>query len=77
MVLQLLLVFETLGAYIAFEALTLLQVRILMHFELLLGLEEFREHLGGNLCISMLTGIGSSQDVSEIDMEVMEEVLGA
>jgi len=45
--------------------------------ELLLGLEEFREHLGGNLCISMLTGIGSSQDVSEIDMEVMEEVLGA
>ena len=41
MVLQLLLVLETLGAYITFEALALLQVRILMHFELLLGLEYF------------------------------------
>ena len=31
------------------------------------GLEEFREHLGGRLTITLLRGIGSSVDVHEID----------
>ncbi len=39
--------------------------------DLLLGLDEFREHLGGNLCISMLTAVGNSIDVNEIDHKIM------
>ena len=35
------------------------------------GLEEFREHLGGNLTIMLLHGIGRPFDVHEIDRDVM------
>jgi 3-dehydroquinate synthase len=35
------------------------------------GLEEFREHLGGNLTIMMLRGIGQPFDVHEIDRDAM------
>jgi 3-dehydroquinate synthase len=31
------------------------------------GLEEFREHLGGELTVTMLTGIGSGREVHEVD----------
>ncbi|KDM91178.1 hypothetical protein EA58_13595 [Photobacterium galatheae] len=31
------------------------------------GLEEFRQHLGGQLCIPLLTAIGTDQEVHEID----------
>ena len=41
----------------------------------LLGIEEFREHLGGKLTITLLKGIGTKQDVHEIDMEIMGAVL--
>lgn len=34
---------------------------------LLAGLEEFRQHLGGKLCITMLTGLGTAIEVDEID----------
>lgn len=34
---------------------------------LLRGLEEFRQHLGGELCITLLTGIGKTVEVSHID----------
>ena len=37
------------------------------------ALAGFREHLGGALCITMLTGAGSAKEVSEIDEAVMEE----
>lgn len=34
---------------------------------LLCGLEEFRQHLGGELCITLLTGIGKTVEVNQID----------
>ncbi|MGK0133899.1 3-dehydroquinate synthase family protein, partial [Pseudomonas aeruginosa] len=41
----------------------------------LLGLEEFRQHLGGQLSIPMLSGIGASVDLHEIDDGLMEQAL--
>jgi len=38
---------------------------------ILLGLEEFREHLGGRLTIMLLRSIGAPFDVHEIDADVM------
>ena len=35
--------------------------------ELLQGLEEFREHLGGELCITLLRGIGRAHEVNAMD----------
>jgi len=35
--------------------------------ELLRGLEEFREHLGGELCITLLRGIGRAHEVNAMD----------
>ncbi|VAW51421.1 3-dehydroquinate synthase [hydrothermal vent metagenome] len=39
--------------------------------QLLRGLEEFRQHLGGELCITLLTGIGKTTDVNNIDSKCM------
>ncbi|MHA6194971.1 3-dehydroquinate synthase [Pseudomonas wadenswilerensis] len=41
----------------------------------LLGLEEFRQHLGGQLSIPLLNGIGGSIDLHEIDDRLMEQAL--
>ncbi|QXI26025.1 3-dehydroquinate synthase [Pseudomonas vanderleydeniana] len=41
----------------------------------LLGLEEFRQHLGGELSIPMLSRMGESLDVHEIDPALMEQAL--
>ncbi|TNF84782.1 3-dehydroquinate synthase [Pseudomonas sp. ICMP22404] len=41
----------------------------------LLGLEEFRRHLGGQLSIPMLNRIGESLDLHEIDAARMEQAL--
>ncbi|MGD8216654.1 3-dehydroquinate synthase [Pseudomonas thivervalensis] len=41
----------------------------------LLGLEEFRQHLGGQLSIPMLSRIGESVDLHEIDPARMEQAL--
>ena len=38
---------------------------------LLAGLEEFRQHLGGRLTVTMLEGIGDPKDVHQIDREAM------
>ncbi|EJL01791.1 3-dehydroquinate synthase [Pseudomonas fluorescens Q2-87] len=43
--------------------------------QVLLGLEEFRQHLGGQLSIPMLNRIGESVDVHEIDTARMEQAL--
>ena len=49
-----------------------------LSFDLLLrGLEEFREHLGGELTITVLRGIGQPFDVHQIDAKVMEAALKA
>lgn len=39
------------------------------------GLEEFREHLGGELTITLLSGIGDKQDVHSIDINLMKEAI--
>ena len=38
---------------------------------ILAGLEEFREHLGGDLCITLLEGIGRSLEVHEMDPQLI------
>jgi 3-dehydroquinate synthase len=40
------------------------------------GLEEFREHLGGSLSVTLLTGIGRGREVQQIDAGVVEEAIG-
>jgi 3-dehydroquinate synthase len=42
---------------------------------LLAGLEEFREHLGGALTITLLSGLGSSVDVSTMDSGLIKEAI--
>ena len=44
--------------------------------EVLTGLSRFREHLGGELCITMPLDGGKSMEVSEIDDNVMAKVMG-
>ena len=43
---------------------------------LLEGLREFREHLGGELHVTLLRGIGHSLEVSSIDQTLMLEAVG-
>lgn len=40
---------------------------------LLLGLEEFREHLGGKLTITLLDGIGKGEEVHEMDDSLIQQ----
>lgn len=40
---------------------------------ILQGLEEFREHLGGELTITLLTGLGSGEEVHEIDADILKQ----
>lgn len=40
---------------------------------LLQGLEEFREHLGGKLTITLLDGIGKGVEVHEMDSKLIQE----
>lgn len=54
---------EALGLPIAHEALS--------HPRLLDGLDEFREHLGGDLTITLLREVGSPFDVNDIDRGLM------
>ncbi len=42
---------------------------------LLHGLQEFREHLGGQLTIMLLTGIGQGLEVHTIDEALMAEAV--
>lgn len=44
---------------------------------LLAGLDEFREHLGGTLCITFPRGLGHKQDVHTINRALMTEVMGS
>ena len=39
------------------------------------GLEEFRQHLGGRLTLTMLRGIGDPIEVHEVDQSVMREAI--
>ncbi|MGB7394985.1 MAG: 3-dehydroquinate synthase [Pricia sp.] len=42
---------------------------------LLQGIEEFREHLGGQLTITLISRIGEKKDVHEIDNSLMKKAL--
>jgi 3-dehydroquinate synthase len=42
---------------------------------ILRGLEEFREHLGGDLCVTLVTEIGTGVEVGEIDPTAVEKAL--
>lgn len=44
-------------------------------FQILAGLEEFREHLGGELTITLLKGIGSGVEVHEMDSQKIIEAI--
>jgi 3-dehydroquinate synthase len=43
--------------------------------ELFAGLEEFRQHLGGRLTITMLQKVGQPVDIHEIDHERMKQAI--
>lgn len=43
--------------------------------ELLGGLDDFREHLGGELCVTYPDGLGRKQEVHEVDREVLDRVI--
>jgi 3-dehydroquinate synthase len=45
------------------------------NFTLLEGLEEFREHLGGELTVTLLREIGHGEEVHEIDLGLMRECI--
>ena len=42
---------------------------------LLAGLEEFRQHLGGRLTLTMLRGVGEPMDVHQIDRKAMQAAI--
>ena len=44
--------------------------------ELLNGLEEFREHIGGELTLLMLEGIGKPIEIHELDSETVRQAIG-
>jgi 3-dehydroquinate synthase len=39
------------------------------------GLKDFQEHLGGELTVTLLAGIGTGVEVHEIDVERMREAM--
>ena len=43
--------------------------------ELLIGLEEFREHLGGRLAITLLRDIGVGFEVNEMNVALIKEAI--
>lgn len=42
---------------------------------LLAGIEEFREHLGGELCITLIDRIGHGLEVHDMDLTIIEEAV--
>jgi 3-dehydroquinate synthase len=40
------------------------------------GLEEFRQHLGGRLTVTMLRGVGDPVDIHEVDRALLREAIG-
>ncbi|HEA23596.1 MAG TPA: 3-dehydroquinate synthase [Pricia antarctica] len=63
-------VFKTIGFDISFPISTDEEMAHLLN-----GIEEFREHLGGQLTITLISGIGKKHDVHKIDMSLMKKAL--
>jgi 3-dehydroquinate synthase len=40
------------------------------------GIREFREHLGGDLTVTMLEGVGRAREVTTIDEEAVARAIG-
>ena len=47
----------------------------LLNPELIKGLEEFREHIGGELTLLMLEGIGKPNEIHELDLETVRQAI--
>jgi 3-dehydroquinate synthase len=45
--------------------------------QLFAGMEEFRQHLGGELTLTMLRGVGEPIDVHEVDRAAMADAIDA
>ena len=43
------------------------------NYELIKGLKDFQEHLGGELTITLLKDIGVGFEVNEINLEIVKE----
>lgn len=63
-------IFETIGFDLSFPVETEAEMN-----RLLGGIEEFREHLGGQLTITLISEIGQKHDVHEIDSLLMKKAL--
>ena len=63
-------VFEAVGFDLNFPVETEADINRLLN-----GIEEFREHLGGQLTITLISGIGKKHDVHEIDNLLMKRAL--
>ncbi len=48
---------------------------VINHLDVQLALSEFREHLGGELTITMLTGLGHVNELHEIDSNIMHHCI--
>lgn len=46
------------------------------NFQVLEGLQEFREHLGGNLTITLLRAIGQGCETTQVDMPALKASIG-
>ena len=63
-------VFEAIGFDLNFPVESEAEINRLLN-----GIEEFREHLGGQLTITLISGIGKKHDVHEIDNFLMKKAL--
>ncbi|WP_419212135.1 3-dehydroquinate synthase [Maribacter sp. X9] len=63
-------VMTAIGFDLALPVSTPKEIEVLMN-----GIEEFREHLGGQLTITLISGLGIKHDVHEIDMQVMKQAV--
>ena len=64
---RILTVMEKIGFDLCIPVETEEEISILLN-----GLQEFQEHLGGELCITLINGIGQKHDVNVIDIEQMK-----
>lgn len=69
---RILSVLEQIGFDLHIPAETDADVTILLH-----GIKEFQEHLGGELCITLIDAIGGKHDVNVIDMDQMKQAIVA
>jgi 3-dehydroquinate synthase len=65
---RILTLLDELGFTLYHQALAWLDVESALH--------QFQEHLGGELCIPLLAGIGNKREVHQIDAQLMKHCIG-